>query len=138
VRKRLPADATLAEVAGLLIGSFVPLRVAVDGRVAGWYRLGPGDGPLPPDTRIGTLPTDLVLHFHPVTGPLYPVLLEVQGNILRLDLASWLPVQSLIDAVASMVDLPAADWSLWAGELRLPPSSLLLDLPSPPDRLAVR
>ena len=47
-------------------------------------------------------------------------------------------MQTLVDAVAGLMDLPAGDWSLWAGEVRLPPTSLLLDLPAPPDRLAVR
>ena len=124
---------SLADVAGHLIGQVVPLRTGLDGRLLGWYRLGPASGPLPADTRLDALDPEQTLLFHFVESRLVTLDVEVHtaaGPVrLRAPLASALPVASLVDALAALLDLPAADWVATLDGAALEPFHILEDRP---------
>jgi hypothetical protein len=130
-KRRLPGQSTLAEVVGLLVGQAVPLRTTLDGRVAGWYRLGPAAGPLPADTRLDTLDLEQTLVFHFVESRAVLLDVEVQGADvaarLRAPVATAIPVATLVDALASLLDLPAADWVVQLDGVALEPFHVLED-----------
>jgi hypothetical protein len=130
-RRRLPANSTLADVAGLLVGQVVPLRTSLDGRLLGWYRLGPVAGPLPADTRLDTLDPEQTLIFHPIESRYVPCDIEVHGpdrvTRLRAPLATATPIASLVDALAVMVELPPGDWVATLDGVALEPFHILED-----------
>lgn len=132
-RKSLPAASTLADVAGFLVGQVVPLRISLDGRLVGWYRLGPASGPLPADTRLDKLDPEQTLVFHPVDSRYMPCDIEVHGpdgvTRLRAPLATATPIVSLVDALAVLADLPAGDWVATLDGAALEPFNILEDRP---------
>lgn len=114
-RHRMPAQTPLAEVAGMLVGRFVPTRVTPDGRWNGWYRLGNLTTILSPDLRVEQLAPDETWYLHPVEGQLRVFDVEIVADTsvkLRLPVHTALPVGSVIDGLAALADLPPGDWAL--------------------------
>ncbi|MDP2314744.1 MAG: hypothetical protein Q8P41_17705, partial [Pseudomonadota bacterium] len=143
MRRRLPVGSSLADVVGHLVGQVVPLRVALDGRLLGWYRLGPASGPLPADTRLETLDPEQTLVFHFVESRIVTCDIEIHAadrvTRLRAPVATATPVASLVDALAVLVDLPAGDWSAALDGVALEPFHILEDRPfGPRSVLAVK
>lgn len=134
-KRRLPTDATLAEIAALLVGSLVPVPTSPDGRILGGYRVGSEANPLPPDTRLRDLDPTEPLAFHFVPSRLLPVELTLENRTLRLDLASAVPLVSLIDGLCRQFDLPAGSWVLATPERDLSPFAYLGD--DPPSTLTL-
>ncbi|MFZ5481673.1 MAG: hypothetical protein ACOZNI_33225, partial [Myxococcota bacterium] len=132
-KRRLPGQSTLADIVGLLVGQAIPLRTTLDGRVAGWWRLGPESGPLPADTRLDALDPEQTLVFHFVESHVVVVDVEVQGADvaarLRAPVATGVPATSLLDALAGMLDLPAGDWIIALDGVALEPFHILSDRP---------
>lgn len=99
----------------MLVGRFVPARITPDGRFAGWYRVGNAAGPLSPDLRVDQLAPDENLSMIPVDGRVMVLDVEVVAETilrLRLPVHTALPIASLVDGIAAMLDLPAGDWTL--------------------------
>ncbi len=142
-RRRLPAGSTLADIVGLLVGQVVPMRVGLDGRAAGWYRLGPASGPLPPTTRLEQLDPEQLLLFHVIEGRILTLDIEVhtEPSVVRLraPVGTAIPAASLMDSLAALLDLPPADWQLVLDGVPLEPFDLLDDRPLQSDsRLVAR
>jgi hypothetical protein len=110
------------------------MRTTLDGRLAGWWRLGPAAGPLPADTRLDALDPEEPLLFHFVENQVRMVDLEVWAGAtptrLRAPLGTAVPVQSLVDALAVLLDLPAGDWVLVSDGAVLEANAILEDRPS--------
>jgi hypothetical protein len=129
-RRRVPAASTLADVVGLLVGQVVPLRISPDGRVAGWWRLGPASGALPPDTKLDTLDPETPLFFHFVEARTLVLDVEILGDTtlrLRTPVSTGVPIQSLVDAFTGMLDLPAGEWIATLDGAALEPFHVLDD-----------
>ncbi len=138
VQRRLMNGSTLGDIVAVLVGQMVPIRMTADGRLAGWYRLGPSHGPLPPSTRLDTVPADEVLHFHFVPGRMLTLPVEGPAGTVILPVHTALPGASLVDAIASLLNLPPGDWNLTLDGVALDASSILDDREIGPDsRLAV-
>ena len=113
IRRRLPGETSLAEAAHMLIGQVVPLRTTPDGRVAGWWRIGPEFGPLPVDMRLDELDDEETYTFHFVANETLFARVEVEGaGSMRLALGTGVPVVSLVDALGQQLDLPADAYAL--------------------------
>ena len=128
-RRRLPGGTTLAEAVSLMVGEVVPLRVTTDGRLVGWYRIGPDSGPLPVDTRLESLDDEENYIFHPIENQLVNYDIEAAGTRLRLPMGTAVPVVSLIDALATTLSLPGGDWTLSMDGITLEPFHILADHP---------
>ncbi len=97
----------------MLIGQVVPLRTTPDGRVAGWWRIGPEFGPLPVDMRLDELEDEETYTFHFVANETLFARVEVEGaGSMRLALGTAVPVVSLVDAIGLQLDLPAGGYAL--------------------------
>jgi hypothetical protein len=106
------------------------MRTTLDGRLAGWWRLGPASGPLPADTRLDALDPETALVFHFVESQLLDAVIEVRGDAparLRAPVGAAVPVQSLTDAIATLLDLPPGDWALSYDGATLDPFHILAD-----------
>ena len=127
-RRRLPSETTLAEAAHQLIGQVVPLRTSPDGRLLGWYRIGNELGALPVDLNFGELDDEenYVFHFVANETPLLRVSIDGAAPV-RIQVATALPVASLLDAFAVQYDLPDATWQLVLDEVVLDPFHILAD-----------
>ena len=95
--------------------------------LAGWWRLGGPDGPLPADTRVDSLDPELTLSFHFVENRTLLLDVEAPGVRLRLPIATAVPVATLVDGLAGLLDLPPADWSLEVDGVALEPTHILED-----------
>jgi hypothetical protein len=130
-KRKLPGGSTLAEIVALLLGQALPLPLAADGRVAGWYRLGPASGPLPADTRLEALGADPVLHLHRVESRLVRARVTARTpdglRTILTDVCTTIPVSSLSSALAGMFEL-SGDWQIRAGEVVLGPFHVLADV----------
>jgi hypothetical protein len=149
VQKRLlPGQGTLADVVGLLVGHVIPMRTTLDGRVAGWYRIGPLAGPLPAETRVDQVDREEVLYFHFVESRSILVDLAIYvandtkrgpTHRLRAPVNTAVPIASLLDGVASMLDLAPGDWVASLDDQALSPWAILEDRPlGPLPRLVIR
>lgn len=127
VRRRLPKESSLADIVGLLVGQAVPIRATPDGRLAGWWRLGPSEGPLPADTRVDTLDPEQNLLFHFVESRTLLLDVELGTTRLRMPVATAVPVATLVDAFAALLDLPPGDWVLAIDGAALEPTHILED-----------
>lgn len=137
---RFAPASTLAEAAAILVGRLIPARMSYDGRLLGWYRLGSANGPLPADTRLESVSTDEPLYLHFVESRSVSLWVEVQeGPKLRLPVATAMPMNMLVDGLASMLDLPAGDWQVTLEGVTLGAFHILEDRNPPPDaRLVLR
>ena len=129
VQRRLMNQSALADIVMVLVGQMVPMRTTPDGRLTGWYRLGPVAGPLHASTRLDTIATDDVLYFHWVPGQLLNLTVEAAGTTLMLPVHTAVPAATLVDALASIVNLPPGDWNLQVDGVTLDSSAILEDVP---------
>ncbi len=131
VTRRLLDQSTLGDVVTVLVGQLVPLRATPDGRLSGWYRLGPVAGPLPASTRLSAINAEDTLYFHPVSGHTQPFGLDVavEGRALSLTVPvhTAVPAATLVDALCTMLGLPAGDWNLQVDGAPVEPSGILED-----------
>jgi hypothetical protein len=126
------------------VGQVVPPRATLDGRITGWYRIGPESGPLPADTRLDQIDPDETLYFHFVESRTVSIDIEIHLGMpgleqarsrgapvirLRTPVATAVPIVTLVDSLASMFDLPAADWSANLDGLPMGPLQILEDRP---------
>ena len=138
VQRRLMNQSALGDVVMVLVGQMVPMRATPDGRLTGWYRLGPAAGPLPASTRLDSIAAEEVLYFHWVPGQLLHLTVEAAGATLVLPVHTAVPVATLIDALASILNLPAGDWNLQVDGATLDSSGILEDVALTPEtRLTV-
>jgi hypothetical protein len=138
VQRRLMNQSALGDVVMVLVGQMVPMRATPDGRLTGWYRLGPAAGPLPASTRLDSIAAEEVLYFHGVPGQLLHLTVEAAGATLVLPVHTAVPVATLIDALASILNLPAGDWNLQVDGATLDSSGILEDVALTPEtRLTV-
>jgi hypothetical protein len=130
-KRKLPGGSTLAEVVALLVGQAIPLPLAADGRLAGWYRLGTPAGPLPADTRLEALGADPPLYVHRVASALVRARVSARTTegtrTLVVDVSVAVPVGSLVAALADALEL-GGDWQLRAGDTVLGPFHVLADV----------
>jgi hypothetical protein len=137
LRRRLPGQTTLAEAVHLLIGSLAPIRLTPDGRLDAWYRLGDTTGPAPADQRLDRYTEADVLVLHAIENRPHLVEVEAEGTRLRTSVGTAVPVLSLIDGLAQLLDLPAGDWALLADGEPLDAFAILADR-ALPARLVLR
>ena len=131
VVRRLGNLSTLGDVVSALVGQMVPVRASPDGRLAGWYRLGPQTGPLAASTRLDSIAPEDTLYFHAVAGRIVPLPVEatVDGRVLALTLPihTAVPVVTLVDALCTMFSAPAGEWNLVLDGTQMDSSGILED-----------
>ncbi len=132
IKTRIPERMTLSEAVAFLVGTAVPIRTDLQGKVREGYRLGPESGPAPGDTPLKRFPEDSVLVLHPVPAREVWVDLEVRqgkpATRFRVPMNVALPVSSVVDAVAAWLDLPAGRWKLFLGDRPIGAHILLEEL----------
>lgn len=129
-RRRIAGRATLAQTAGRLVGVLAPLPLGTEGRLSGWYRLGPESGPLPGDMRVGEVPADMPLHLHFVENRSVVMAVEVRTPVpvrMRLPLGTAVPLASVVDALTRLLQLPPGDWAASLDGLPLDGAAILAD-----------
>jgi hypothetical protein len=132
VTRRLLNKSTLGDVVAALVGQVVPLRTTPDGRLVGWYRLGPQSGPLPASTQLDAIKPEETLHFHLVAGQTLTLGVEatVDGRTISLvvPMHTAVPAATLVDALCTMLGMPAGEWSLLVDGVQIEPSGILEDV----------
>lgn len=137
VRMRFPKQATAAEAIAWLLGSLVPVRTDLTGRVLGWWRLADDAGRVAADATMGDLAAraPLVLEFVP--SQLQMVDLTVHhGDVptrFSCPMASALPVASLVDHLCGWLELPAGSWRLDHRGAALGAHAILCDMSTEPN-----
>ena len=139
-RFRLPRAGSVASAIGRLVGPVLPIRVELDGRIAGWYRIDGPEGPLDPWLQMSDLDASLTYTLRLVPNhPLRALILAPAADPpLRLltQLGSAVPVASLVDHLVAWMGLNGR-WQLSAEGRVLEGRAILADLGELPDPLPV-
>jgi len=129
LKTRIPGRMTLSEAVTFLVGTAVPIRTDLQGRIRESYRLGPESGPGPGDTPINRFPEDSTLILHPVPAREVWVDLEVRdgepSTCFKVPVNVALSACSVVDAIAAWLELPPGRWTLFAGEVPVGPHTVL-------------
>jgi hypothetical protein len=133
LRLKVAGAQPLGEVLANLVGTVLPVRADLTGRVSGWYRLRSGDTRLPAAMLAKDAPEGELLIEH-VPNSLVHADVHVEGasGPVRFvsPIGTAVPVLSLVDHLCAWLDLPAGAWQLHHGEQALA-SYLILDDLSP-------
>jgi hypothetical protein len=114
----------------MLVGQLVPIRTTPDGRLLGWYRLGPASGPLPPQMRLEELDEEGTYVCHFIENGWVRLDVQAGDTKLVLPVGTATPVASVVDGLAVLLNLPAGDWSAWLDGKALEPFEILADRPA--------
>jgi len=139
---RLPVQAPAAEAVALLVGTMLPVRTDLSGRLTGWYRLADARGCLPSMDSLSGLGADAILDLEFVENTVVSLEIEVRtatGSLtLRTQVGNAVPMASLTDHLASLFDLPEGDWRVLFRGRQLNPYEILADLePRDGERIVV-
>lgn len=129
LKTRIPGRMTLSEAVTFLVGTAVPIRTDLQGRIREGYRLGPESGPASGDMPIQRFPEDSTLVLHPVHAREVWVDLEVHDGTpttrFKVPVNVALSACSVVDAVAAWLQLPPGRWTLFIGDQPIGPHTLL-------------
>lgn len=131
VRFRAPSTAPSSEAIAWLLGSVVPLRTDLAGRVTGWYRLAADGRRLTGECLMGSVDPGTVLDLVFVENRTILLDLEIRTGVgttrLRAPVGTAVPVVALVDHLASMFDLPEGEWRVLLKNRLLHPHEILAD-----------
>lgn len=138
LRLKVAGAQPLGEVLANLIGTVLPVRTDLTGRISGWYRLESGEERLPATMPAKEAPSgELSIVYVPNT--LVHADIQVDGAPAPMRFVSPIgtavPVVSLVDHLCAWMGLPAGTWTLHRDGAPLPAFLILDDLSPAADQL---
>jgi len=138
IRLKVAGAQPLGEVIANLVGTVLPVRTDLTGRVSGWYRLQHGRDRLDARMPASDAPAGDLLVVH-VPNRLVHTDIQVESTVgpvrFVAPVGTAVPVLSLVDHLCAWLDLPGGAWALQHGGRTLPSFLILDDLAPAADAL---
>jgi hypothetical protein len=138
LRLKVAGAQPLGEVLANLVGTVLPVRTDLTGRVSGWYRLRHKGARLPASMPAKDAPdAELLIEHVPNQLVHADIHVEGAGGPVRFvsPVGTAVPVLSLVDHLCAWLDLPAGVWELHHAGAALPGFLILADLAPGADAL---
>jgi hypothetical protein len=138
LRLKVAGAQPLGEVLANLVGTVLPVRTDLTGRISGWYRLRHGDTRLPATMASRDAPaSELTIEHVPNALVHADVLVEGAAGPVRFvaPIGTAVPIVSLVDHLCAWLDLPPGSWVVHHGDAVLAPYMILADLAPAADAL---
>lgn len=138
IRLKVAGAQPLGEVISNLVGTVLPVRTDLTGRMSGWYRLQHGTDRLSARTPASEAPAGGLLVVHVPNGLVHAdIEVESAAGPVRFvaPVGTAVPILSLVDHLCAWLDLPAGAWTLQHDGETLPSFLILDDLAPAADAL---
>ena len=122
IRLKVAGAQPLGEVVANLVGSVLPTRLDLVGRLTGWYRLEHEGVALPVEMNARDVPAErLTIRFvaNTMMHADISVVSETQNARFVAPVGTAVPVTSLVDHLCCWMGLPAGEWRLSCGDRAL-------------------
>jgi len=138
IRLKVAGAQPLGEVISNLVGTVLPVRTDLTGRMSGWYRLQHGTDRLSARMPASEAPEGGLVVVHVPNGVVHAdIEVESPAGPVRFvaPVGTAVPILSLVDHLCAWLDLPAGAWTLQHGGETLPSFLILDDLAPAADAL---